>query len=579
MNKQEIPMMDIDVLMSRIREEVARRKQLESTQQSSDTNSPPVAESPPITRQARHGTSHARMPDLSPPFVPEKNYVLDDFLVFHDELFVKNAYQGILLREADPGGLENYLTRLRDGLSNKVDILGSLRYSREGRNHAVKVKGLLHRYLWQRATRIPVIGYLLLSLKTLLRTPVLAGNLQHLDAHFHYSLNTLRQYLNNAITETDDSLERLESSLDELNKRINQLEADQKVLLGSRLDEMEERLSGLNEEQNNILNSRMDELRVNIRRLEEEQDILLDSKLDKLEGKISALEEEQGNLRNEHARMRNSERDDKDIRNQLVVQQRLFLEMQRRMDTIRNREKPRYPANEQAQKQVFAGEEDHLLDAFYVSFEDKFRGTREDIKKRSEYYLQAVRDANAGTADAPVLDIGCGRGEWLELLKDNALHARGVEVNRVMIAESRKHGIEVIEAEAGEYLRGLATDSIGAVTAIHVIEHISFRNLIALFDEVVRILRPGGIAIFETPNPENIIVGSCSFYTDPSHIQPLPPEMLKFVLEQRGFADVSIHRLRETESFSDDKSTSTLDADLGRLLYGPRDYAVIGSKL
>jgi O-antigen chain-terminating methyltransferase len=218
------------------------------------------------------------------------------------------------------------------------------------------------------------------------------------------------------------------------------------------------------------------------------------------------------------------------------------------------------------------------LDGFYVSFEDAFRGTREDIKRRVEVYLPYVREAGAGVAKAPVLDIGCGRGEWLELLNDNGLTASGVDLNRVAAAHCRERGLVVAEADALDYLRGVETASIGAVTAIHVIEHLPFRQLMCLFDEVLRVLKPGGVAIFETPNPENLVVGACTFWYDPTHQQPLPPEPMRFILDNRGFARIEILRLHPSTDMATTDAPNELSAAIAERFYGPRDYALIGYK-
>jgi len=117
------------------------------------------------------------------------------------------------------------------------------------------------------------------------------------------------------------------------------------------------------------------------------------------------------------------------------------------------------------------------------------------------------------------------------------------------------------------------------VTAFHLIEHLPLDVLINFIDETVRVLRPGGIAIFETPNPENIIVGAFSFYLDPTHRRPLPAPMMKFLAEARGLYDVEIkylHPYGEEFKLKDDKSEIAVRFE--RYFYGPQDYAIIGYK-
>ena len=115
-----------------------------------------------------------------------------------------------------------------------------------------------------------------------------------------------------------------------------------------------------------------------------------------------------------------------------------------------------------------------------------------------------------------MLDAGCGRGEWLELLKEQGITTgRGIDNNRVMVKQCEGYGLDVIEGDVIESLRDFPSASLGAVTAFHLIEHLPLNVLVKFLDETARVLKSGGIAIFETPNPENILVGAFTFYLDP----------------------------------------------------------------
>jgi O-antigen chain-terminating methyltransferase len=230
-----------------------------------------------------------------------------------------------------------------------------------------------------------------------------------------------------------------------------------------------------------------------------------------------------------------------------------------------------------SQKQIekMVQEEDHLLDAMYVSFEDQFRGTREDIKNRLSVYLPVITEAGAGTDDFPVLDIGCGRGEWLELLKYERLTAKGLDLNRVMVQQCQEIGLEVAEQEALAGLRELPPNSLGAITGMHIIEHLPFRQMIALYDEALRVIKPGGVIIFETPNPENLMVGAYTFYSDPTHKNPLPPHLVQFLIEARGFVRPQIMRLHPNETLKEALSNMP---EIKEFFAGPQDYAVIAYK-
>lgn len=183
------------------------------------------------------------------------------------------------------------------------------------------------------------------------------------------------------------------------------------------------------------------------------------------------------------------------------------------------------------------------MDKLYADFEDEFRGSRELVRARIEPYLEWIHEVGAGVPEAPVIDIGCGRGEWLELLGEHNLEAVGIDLNHDFVVSCADTGLKVIEGDAIEVLRSMPEGSAGAITSMHLVEHLPFERVVALIDEALRALRPGGLLFLETPNPENLMVGSHYFYMDPTHLNPLPPAMLRWVVENRGFADARIERL------------------------------------
>ena len=213
-----------------------------------------------------------------------------------------------------------------------------------------------------------------------------------------------------------------------------------------------------------------------------------------------------------------------------------------------------------------------FLDRFYVEFEDRFRGTKEQIKQKLSIYLPEIQKLSSRFDDISVLDIGCGRGEWLELLKEKGFtELKGIDINTIMIEISKELDLDVQKADAIEYLKKQEDESITVITAFHVIEHLSFEVLVEFYDQVLRVLQKGGMLICETPNPQNIFVGACNFYTDPTHKNPIPPQTSKFFLEQRGFKDVKL-------KFLPSKKTHYDDLNLNYLFASSTDYAVIGYK-
>jgi SAM-dependent methyltransferase len=215
-----------------------------------------------------------------------------------------------------------------------------------------------------------------------------------------------------------------------------------------------------------------------------------------------------------------------------------------------------------------------VLDEVYAAFENQFRGTPEHIKEGLKVYLPLLKDAGI-TSD--ILDLGCGRGEWLELLREEGLRARGVESNRAMIDNRHGQNLEIVDADAVSYLRGLPENSLRAVTAFHFVEHVGLAELIDLLDEIKRVLKPGGLLVVETPNPKNLVVGACNFYSDPTHHKPLFPETLEFILNHRGFVRTQLQYLHPVEG-SPFQDTSEASQALNSWLFSARDFAITAWK-
>jgi O-antigen chain-terminating methyltransferase len=223
---------------------------------------------------------------------------------------------------------------------------------------------------------------------------------------------------------------------------------------------------------------------------------------------------------------------------------------------------------------VTAAEESHLLDALYAAFEDQFRGPRDEVTRRLQVYIPILKEAQISI---DVLDLGSGRGEWLHLLSAEGIEGRGVDRNRILVEECRRLGLNVIEQDALAELRSLPPESLNAVTAFHLVEHLPFETLIKLLDEIARTLRPGGMLILETPNPENFMVGSCSFYADPTHRNPIPSQTLKFLLEARGFTGATVLKLRPWDEAKID-GDSEIVKRFNEYFYGAPDYGIVARK-
>lgn len=212
------------------------------------------------------------------------------------------------------------------------------------------------------------------------------------------------------------------------------------------------------------------------------------------------------------------------------------------------------------------------MSSFYKAFEDRFRGSRELISGRLTVYLPLVEPLKAIYPDSLAIDLGCGRGEWLELLQRNGFKSHGVDTDEGMLENAAAFGLSTELRDALDYLRSLPDESVCIVSGFHIAEHLPFEVLQDLVQESLRVLKPAGILILETPNPENISVGSNSFYLDPTHVRPLPPLLLSFLPEYYGFSRVNVFRLNS--SISEINNISLLNVING----ASPDYSVIAQK-
>jgi SAM-dependent methyltransferase len=213
-------------------------------------------------------------------------------------------------------------------------------------------------------------------------------------------------------------------------------------------------------------------------------------------------------------------------------------------------------------------------DYFYRSFEEKHRGSRELIKSRLRFYLPFIEPLKLTQACPKAVDLGCGRGEWLELLAESGFSAQGVDQNGGMLVACRERGLSAEQSDAIDYIKRLPDSSLAIVSGFHIAEHLRFADLRTLVGESSRVLKPGGLLILETPNPENLRVAGTTFYLDPTHQRPLPPDLLKFLAEYYSFARIKIVRLQESVDLSADAPISLMEVLSG----SSADYAVIAQK-
>lgn len=215
-----------------------------------------------------------------------------------------------------------------------------------------------------------------------------------------------------------------------------------------------------------------------------------------------------------------------------------------------------------------------MNDDFYVAFEEKFRGSEELIKERQKKYLKFINPLKILKDEVKALDIGCGRGEWISLLNENGFNARGIDINESMVKVASQKGLNAAVNDALGELKSLDENSIDIITAFQVVEHIKFDDVLELIKEAKRVLAPCGILILETPNPENIMVGTQWFYLDATHKNPIPCELLSFATHYYGLERNFIFKTNE-------KSPSEYERDMGLfdVFEGVSpDYSVIAQK-
>jgi chromosome segregation ATPase len=219
--------------------------------------------------------------------------------------------------------------------------------------------------------------------------------------------------------------------------------------------------------------------------------------------------------------------------------------------------------------------DDLLRAGLYVDFEEGFRGSEKEIRKRQEADAALFRKA-----PGPVADLGCGRGEFLEALKAARIPAVGCDANPVMVARAKKKGLKVEKADLFEWLKARRDGSLGGITAYQVVEHFPPARLYELVELSAAKLAPGGVLLFETVNPESAYAMKW-FWMDLTHVRPVPAPSLARLLTASGFRDVRIDWRSPVPESEAPPAELRDDAKLGpmmRLLFGPQDYAAIGRK-
>jgi O-antigen chain-terminating methyltransferase len=228
------------------------------------------------------------------------------------------------------------------------------------------------------------------------------------------------------------------------------------------------------------------------------------------------------------------------------------------------------------------------LDIDYVDFENIFRGSEEVIRDRQRSYVDVFADA-----PGPVVDLGCGRGEFLELARDASIDAYGVDRNPGMVARCEEKGLRAQEGDLLQHLASVPGASLGGVFSAQTIEHLNIRDVPRLFELAADAIAPGGRLVIETLNPESLFIFASAFYVDLGHLRPLHPLTLRFLAEKSAFRDVEIAysatpddgiRTNDLElSGTEPLDTVIRDANenfrrINKIVFGPQDFAIIATR-
>ena len=205
----------------------------------------------------------------------------------------------------------------------------------------------------------------------------------------------------------------------------------------------------------------------------------------------------------------------------------------------------------------------------YALFEERFRGSPADIARGQRWYLDVLKGV-----PGPVLDVGCGRGEFLRLLASAGIAGSGLESNPVSVAACRRDGLEVEQGDALVALARRPAGKLGAVVAFQVVEHWPPEAIFGFLQEARRVLAPGGVLVAETVNTDSLSTLR-TFYLDPTHVRPVPPEALRFLAEAAGFSDARIELRSPLPASQRLEERSDNDRKLNALLYGAQDYALV----
>ncbi len=432
-------------------------------------------------------------------FCPVHVMECKDFLRYDGEEFIRNVYERILGREVDKEALELNKQHLKNNKGFKYCILYTVSHSEEAKPREIKIKGIWLSYYFYRLKnklrRIPIIGYILRIISGIIMLPNRMASIQNIVINLEEENENLKK----KYTENMDALHYLSDTIaiqiNGLTRNLGNIELQQR--------DIKDNLYILEKEV-------FDNLSKDLEQVKEEFYPLLKSIRE------STIKDSLDNL-------------SKDLEQ---VKKEFFLLLKEKQD------------RENTIKDIKV-----LKDKFYLRYnEELMNDSREKVQDQVKAYINILDKffIKEKRKELKVVDLGCGECEFVELLNENGYCAIGIDDNQNVIQKVNQlmPNINIICQRADKYLQEQADNSIDVISSIHMIEHLGFEEILLFLKECYRTLKSGGILIIETPNPLNILIATYYFHLDPTHVAPIPKELLHFYIEETGFKVMEEQMLR-----------------------------------
>ncbi len=432
-------------------------------------------------------------------FCPVHVMECKDFLRYDGEEFIRNVYERILGREVDKEALELNKQHLKNNKGFKYCILYTVSHSEEAKPREIKIKGIWFSYYFYRLKnklrRVPIIGYILRIISGIIMLPNRMTSIQNIVINLEEENENLKK----KYTENMDALHYLSDTIaiqiNGLTRNLGNIELQQR--------DIKDNLYILEKEVFDNLSKDLEQVK------EEFYPLLKSIRESTIKDIINNLSEDLECIKEDFYLLLKEKQDrENTIKDIKVLKDKFYL---------RYNEELMNDSREKVQDQVKA----------YINILDKFfiKEKRKELK---------------------VVDLGCGECEFVELLNENGYCAIGIDDNQNVIQKVNQlmPNINIICQRADKYLQEQADNSIDVISSIHMIEHLSFEEILLFLKECYRTLKSGGILIIETPNPLNILIATYYFHLDPTHVAPIPKELLHFYIEETGFKVMEEQMLR-----------------------------------